>query len=139
MSFDERPIINYLVRMVVPMRREFQRQLDVSKFLHEPEYAQEILTEALTSQDPRLKESASFVAERLRHAPGAAANPAIRTVPASSSRPAQDSALRPAARGDAPPRPTAPAQAQAPTPSAEPTSDEAVLLARLERYRKGLR
>ncbi len=32
---DEQEVLNTVVRMVVPMRREFGRQLDVRHFLHD--------------------------------------------------------------------------------------------------------
>jgi hypothetical protein len=57
-------IMNYLVRMVMPMRREFGRQLDVQQFLHDFAYAKEVLAQALSSQDPRLLEYANYVAKR---------------------------------------------------------------------------
>jgi len=54
-------LMNYLVRMVVPMRREFGRQLDVRHFLHDLEYAREVIRQALSSQDPRLLQYAKYV------------------------------------------------------------------------------
>lgn len=54
-------LMNYLVRMVVPMRREFGRQLDVRHFLHDLEYARAVIQQALTSQDPRLLQYAKYV------------------------------------------------------------------------------
>lgn len=56
-------LMNYLVRMVVPMRREFGRQLDVRHFLHDLEYAREVIQQALTSQDARLLQYVKYVAE----------------------------------------------------------------------------
>jgi hypothetical protein len=56
-------LMNYLVRMVVPMRREFGRQLDVRHFLHDLEYAHEVIQQALTSQDARLLQYAKYVAD----------------------------------------------------------------------------
>lgn len=58
-------IMNYLVRMVVPMRREFGRQLDVQQFLRDAGYAATVLDEALASQDPRLREYAKYVQARI--------------------------------------------------------------------------
>jgi hypothetical protein len=54
-------LMNYLVRMVVPMRREFGRQLDVQHFLHDLEYAREVIQQALTSQDARLLQYVKYV------------------------------------------------------------------------------
>ncbi len=58
-------IMNYVVRMVVPMRREFGRHLDVGHFLHDGAYAREVLNEALRSKDTRLQEYARVVETRL--------------------------------------------------------------------------
>jgi hypothetical protein len=68
-------LMNYLVRMVVPLRREFGRSLNVGQFLHDFTYAREVLDEALKSQDPRLLEYARYVEKRL-HGPRIADTPA---------------------------------------------------------------
>ncbi|HEY6355113.1 MAG TPA: hypothetical protein VIY30_11535 [Burkholderiaceae bacterium] len=49
------------MRMVVPMRREFGRQLDVQRFLRELEYAREVIEQALTTQDARLLQYAAYM------------------------------------------------------------------------------
>ncbi len=108
-------LMNYLVRMVVPMRREFGRQLNVGQFLHDFSYAREVLDEALRSQDPRLLDYAKYVERRL-HGPRIA-----------------DSAT-------AAPAPAAPAPeaAAAPPPAGSPSAEE--LRARvLKKYTTGLR
>jgi hypothetical protein len=64
MTTNDSEIMNYLVRMVVPMRREFGQKLDVVQFLHDSGYATDMLELAHTSQDPRLKEYAQYVQER---------------------------------------------------------------------------
>ena len=93
-NFADSDIINYAVRMVVPMRREFGRKLDVQQFMHDSGYAREVLDEALTSKDARLLEYASYVAQRLMSAriaagPGplgrAAASAATSTAAASTA------------------------------------------------------
>jgi hypothetical protein len=61
---DSGDLMNYLVRMVVPMRREFGRQLDVRHFLHDHAYAREVIEQALTSRDARLLQYAHFVQQR---------------------------------------------------------------------------
>lgn len=61
-------LLNYLVRMVVPMRREFGRTLDVSQFMRDKAYAYEILAEASRSRDPRLLDYVRHV-ERSLHSP----------------------------------------------------------------------
>jgi hypothetical protein len=62
-SGNDSELMNYLVRMVVPMRREFGRALDVRHFLHDLEYAREVIQQALTSQDARLLQYAKYVAD----------------------------------------------------------------------------
>ena len=71
-SVDSRTM-NYLVRMVVPMRREFGWALDVSHFLRDMGYAREVLDHARQSQDQRLRDYAASV-EKSMH--GARAEPA---------------------------------------------------------------
>lgn len=113
-------LMNYLVRMVVPMRREFGRQLDVTQFLHDRHYAKEVLAEALGSQDPRLRSYAEYVQGRLMGARIATPSAAL-------------------ARGAAAPPASAPAApASAAAPPEGPSEDE--LRARvLKKYTGGLR
>lgn len=112
-------LMNYVVRMVVPMRREFGRQLDVRQFLHDFAYARTVLDEALRSQDPRLLEYAQYVARRM-HGPRIA-----------------DSATAPAAPAAAA-APAAPEAPPVPAPAGSPSADE--LRARvLKKYTTGLR
>jgi hypothetical protein len=73
--FGDSQILDYVVRMVVPMRREFGRQLDVQQFLHDRDYAHALIEEALTSRDARLVEYARYVNQRLLSARVAAAPP----------------------------------------------------------------
>ena len=68
MEAKDSSIMNYVVRMVVPMRREFGRQLDVAQFLRDGAYAREVLDEALSSQDQRLRDYARYVNGRLHGA-----------------------------------------------------------------------
>jgi hypothetical protein len=67
-DFGDSEILNTLVRMVIPMRREFGRQLDVRQFLRDGPYAEEVLGVALSSRDPRLAEYARYVERRLHGA-----------------------------------------------------------------------
>lgn len=129
MTIDQNQIINYLIRMVVPLRREFQRDLDVTQFQHDAAYARTILDEALSSQDPRLREFATYVEQHLptwsQHSSAADHKPAA-APPAPAPAPA--------------PRTSSSRQAAATEPStAEPTPEEALLMARIEKYKKGLR
>lgn len=109
-------LLNVLVRMVVPLRREFGRQLDVAHFMHDFAYAREVIEEALKSRDDRLLAYASYVRDRL-HGPRIATQP-----PATHAAPAATA-----------PKPPAPA---------EPSTDEleATLRANvLRKYTGGLR
>lgn len=67
MSATDGQIINYLVRMVVPMRREFGRNLDVEHFLHDGAYAREVLQHARSSRDQRLRDYAAHLEKALGH------------------------------------------------------------------------
>ena len=69
MTSDQSQIINYLVRMVIPMRREFQRDIDVAQIQCDPAYARDVLAQASTSQDPRLRDHAAYVSARLSFGP----------------------------------------------------------------------
>jgi hypothetical protein len=56
---------NSLVRMVVPMRREFGCALDVPRMRNDRAYAESIVSQALTSQVPSLRDHARRVGEQL--------------------------------------------------------------------------
>lgn len=124
-------VLNFVIRMVVPMRREFGRSLDVQRFMHEPEYARAVLDEALGSSDGRLREYAAYVQRHLMgpregqmHASagpgGTAAAAGAGAAPSASASPAS---------------PASPATLQA-----EPPDDEAALRERLlKKYTGGLR
>jgi hypothetical protein len=117
-------LMNYLVRMVVPMRREFGRSLNVGQFLHDFTYAREVLDEALRSQDPRLLEYARYV-ERRQHGARIADSP-LPNAPASA--PTSKAGAAPAAAAALPVAGT----------TDSPTAEE--LRARvLKKYTSGLR
>lgn len=54
-------LMNYALRMVIPLKREFGLNLDVPQFLDDELYALEILNEARTSQNPRLRGYADYI------------------------------------------------------------------------------
>jgi hypothetical protein len=111
---DNSHLMNYLVRMITPLRREFGRSLDVTQFLHDFTYAREVMEQALSSQDPRLREYATYVQQRY-HGPRVAES----TAPA--------------------PSPAAAAPAK-PAGASSTAADEAELRARmLKKYTDGLR
>ena len=127
MSSDDSKIVNYLVRMVVPLRREFGQHLDVQHFLHDLDYAQDVLKKALSSQDTRLREYGEYVSKlRLGPRMGVPSDIPIPMPKVANKTP-----------------PIAPAQAPATsTAQSTPTSEltEAELRARImKKYTSGLR
>jgi hypothetical protein len=74
MNEDHSKVMNTLLRMIVPMRREFGCNLDVKHFLHDLEYRQGVISQALQSQDTRLRDYAQYV-EKLMSGPRTAAHP----------------------------------------------------------------
>ena len=56
----ENDLLNHAIRMVTPLRREFGRSLDVQHFLHDFAYAREVIDEAGTSNDERLRGYAAY-------------------------------------------------------------------------------
>lgn len=68
-------LMNYLVRMVIPVKREFGRTLDVQKFLIDRPYAVEVIQEAMRSRDPRLQAYAAYVGGKVFGPRGTAAPP----------------------------------------------------------------
>lgn len=61
MSDSSAGLINYVVRMVTPMKREFGYTLDVPQFLHSRPYAIDVIKLALQSQDLRLRDCATYL------------------------------------------------------------------------------
>ena len=128
-DFSDSDLMNYVVRMVIPMRREFARSLDVSHFLHDFTYAREILDQAKDSKDARLREYAAYLNGKM-FGPRNASPPA--PSPATAS---------PAPGSTAKPKPTAPAPAPAvPGAGTEIELSEAEMRARMmSKYKSGLR
>jgi hypothetical protein len=82
MSSADSQLMNYVVRMVVPMRREFGLSLDVRQFLRDHTYANEVLGKARASTDPRLRECVEHVEKRLLGPRMASAGSAAPAAPA---------------------------------------------------------
>jgi hypothetical protein len=120
MSLDDSEIMNYLVRMVVPMRREFGRKLDVGQFMHDFKYATEVLEQARASADPRLREYGLYVEKRMHGARIADSTP-----PAPTPAPAAKAAT--------------PAPAPAPAPAADKATEDELRARVLKKYTSGLR
>ena len=60
-DFARGDLMVYAVQMVTPLRREFGRGLDVTHFLYNAKYANEIIALGLTSKDARLRGYATFM------------------------------------------------------------------------------
>jgi hypothetical protein len=123
-KFIDSGLMNCALRMVIPMRREFGRALDVQSFLHDLPYAKEVLDEARTSQNPKLREYAEYLTGKMLGPRDTAAPSAAvaRQIDEASSK--ADSAV---------PVPGAAAAAGGLTPEAQA---KAIMLAK---YRAGLR
>lgn len=125
-EFKDGEIVNIVLRMVVPIRREFGRQVDVQQFLHDSNYAQVVLEEALTSKDERLRKFAVYVSERLVSPRVAARVPS--PTPVEPDAPAGPSAAAAPSLDNAVPSPTG-------DTNAEREMRERVI----DKYRRGLR
>jgi hypothetical protein len=112
-------LMNYALRMVIPIKREFGRSLDVQHFLHDLAYAKEVLEEARQSQNPKLREYAEYMGSRMM-GPRNAAPPA----PAVAQRLRTDEASKPPATG---------------AKNAVPSDEEEARQLMLAKYRSGLR
>lgn len=64
-GFGDSDTMNYVVRMVIPMRREFGCSLDVPHFMHDFTYAKEVIAQAKISQNERLREYAHLIDTRM--------------------------------------------------------------------------
>ena len=65
MNPPDSDLMAYAVRMVIPMKREFGRSLDVHQFLHDLPYATEVIQEALKSKDERLRGYAAYTQTKI--------------------------------------------------------------------------
>ena len=65
MNPPDSDLMTYAVRMVIPMKREFGRSLNVHQFLHDLPYATEVIQEALKSKDERLRGYAAYAQTKI--------------------------------------------------------------------------
>lgn len=79
MSDPDSDLMSYVVRIVIPMKREFSRSVDVHQFLHDLPYAKEIIDQALNSKDTRLTGYADYIQTKMFGARGISAPPASAT------------------------------------------------------------
>ena len=122
MNPPDSDLMAHAVRMVIPMKREFGRTLDVHQFLHDLPYATEVIQEALNSKDERLRGYAAYAKTKIFG-------------PRNSAPPS------PPAAADTPATPAAPAAPPAPAASAagETEISEDLRAQAIARYRSGLR
>ena len=80
---SETALLNTLVRMVTPMRREFGWTIDVQQARRDAAYARRLIEQAMTSRVPRLRDYAQFVDSQLQGDPANPSTPAApqRAVP----------------------------------------------------------
>jgi hypothetical protein len=135
-------MLNYVIRMVVPMKREFGESLDVQQFMRDASYSKKILAQARTSQDQRLRDYAEYVSRHMLSARDTSASGAAAASAAKAATPAAAKSLHSpgpdaASAAAASPAPRS-APAAAPAVGGEPTAEE--LRARmLRKYTSGLR
>lgn len=89
------PLLNLLIRMVVPMKREFGHSLDVQLFLRDDDYARSMLEQALAAQDTRLRDYAAQVNQHLggpRRAADAPLKASLAALPAAATAASADAA-----------------------------------------------
>jgi hypothetical protein len=130
MNDDHSKVMNTLLRMIVPMRREFGRNLDVKHFLHDLEYRQDVISQALQSQDTRLRDYAQYVQTLMagpRMTARAPSPPAVAEKVAAAAQPSIIESMFPATMSP-------------PSTQAEPKSKEDELRDQIMRkYTSGLR
>lgn len=59
-------LLNVLIRLMTPFRRQFQQILEVHRFLIDEDYAQEVVDQLLTADDPRIVGLAQVLCERIQ-------------------------------------------------------------------------
>lgn len=140
LDFSDSDLMNYVVRMVTPLRREFSRSLDVAHFMHDKAYAKEILELAVESKDVRLRHSAVYLQNKML-------GPRNSAFAATDHAPLADADGLPERRSASPaiarpvatlPKPAAPAKTAAGETDTE-VSEAQLRAQMLAKYRSGLR
>lgn len=65
MPATDAELLNALIRLMTPFRRQFQQSLDINRFLVDGTYAKDIMDRLLSSDDPRILGAAEFLRGRL--------------------------------------------------------------------------
>jgi hypothetical protein len=121
----EGDIMNVAIRIVTPMRREFGRSVDLHHFLHDFAYAKEVLDQAKTSQDERLRGYAATLESRLL-------GPRYSAPMREGMMPASAASAAPAAAPNA-------KQAAAEESSSAPLTEAEMRAKMMSKYKSGLR
>lgn len=82
-TFHQSDFITHALRLVVPMRREFGRNVNVQTMLTDPAYASEVFQIALSSSNEQVRAEAAYL-QRMMGSPRQLA-----AVPAAGAAPAQ--------------------------------------------------
>jgi hypothetical protein len=61
----DQDVLSHVLRMVIPMRREHNRSLEVRQFMHDVAYAKEIIEQAIASKDLRLQEYGAYLSNKM--------------------------------------------------------------------------
>ena len=60
---SKQPVMNYVLRLVIPVKREFGISLDVPQFMADRRYATEILNQVKGSTNPELLKNVAIITE----------------------------------------------------------------------------
>lgn len=94
-TFHQSDFITHALKMVVPMRREFGRNVNVQTMLSDRQYAHEVFEMALSSSNAQLREQAAYLQRLLGGPRQVAAAPAAAAAPPAraAAEPGVDSEL----------------------------------------------
>lgn len=76
-TFRQSDFITHALKMVVPMRREFGRNVNVQTMLSDRQYAHEVFEMALSSSNAQLREQAAYLQRLLGGPRQVAAAPSV--------------------------------------------------------------
>lgn len=100
----DRELLDVLIRLMTPFRRQFQQSLDVNRFLVDATYAIDVVDRLLSATDPKISGAGEFLRSRLSGAASAQSLPAPQVNP--SEIPAIPATPTPLPSSDIAPEPT---------------------------------
>lgn len=59
-------LLNVLIRLMTPFRRQFRQSLDVNRFLADSAYAESVVEQLVNTEDPRILGAVHFLRERMQ-------------------------------------------------------------------------